>query len=162
MREHTNNLMHRDPRSADACLAMADLWAYGHSVIHRITVARPSFRLKHILRRIQCNDAFAIPVPLVFVFSKHTLKASLKADWRQKVSRGFAEDPFAVLSKEEKAQMTAAHSALLRKFTDLAFDESAEVRWQESRPTEADNIDVRPTTETDLQNDLIDATGNPF
>ena len=66
MREHTNNLMHRDPRSADACLAMADLWAYGNSVIHRITVARPSFRLKHILRRIQCNDAFAIPVPLAY------------------------------------------------------------------------------------------------
>ena len=28
----------------------------------------------------------------------------------------------------------AAHSDLLRKFTDLAFDEAAEARWQESRP----------------------------
>jgi hypothetical protein len=162
MREHTNNLMHRDPRSADACLAMADLWAYGNSVIHRITVARPSFRLKHILRRIQCNDAFAIPVPLVFVFSKHTLKASLKADWRQKVSRGFAEDPFAVLSKEEKAQMTAAHSALSRKFDELAFDESAAVRWQESSLAEADNIDVGPVAATELQGDLVEQSGNPF
>jgi hypothetical protein len=58
--------------------------------------------------------------------------------------------------------MTAAHSALLRKFTDLAFDESAEVRWQESRATEADNIDVGPATGTDLQNDLIESSGNPF
>jgi hypothetical protein len=29
---------------------------------------------------------------------------------------------------------------LLRKFTELAFDESGEMRWQESRPTEADNM----------------------
>jgi hypothetical protein len=35
--------------------------------------------------------------------------------------------------------MMAAHSALLRKFTDLAFDGSAEVRRQESGPTEADS-----------------------
>jgi hypothetical protein len=58
--------------------------------------------------------------------------------------------------------MTAAHSALLRKFTDLAFDESAEVRCQESMPTEADNIDVEPVTETALQNDLTEASGNSF
>jgi hypothetical protein len=58
--------------------------------------------------------------------------------------------------------MMAAHSALLRKFTDLAFDESAEMRWQESRPAEADNIAVGPATETELQSDLIEASGNPF
>jgi len=59
-------------------------------------------------------------------------------------------------------QMMAAHSDLLRKFTGLAFDEAAEARWQESRPGEADNIDVGPATETDLQSDLIEASGNPF
>jgi hypothetical protein len=58
--------------------------------------------------------------------------------------------------------MIAAHSALLRKFTELAFNESAEMRWQESRPTEADNMDVGPATETDLQRDLIEGAGNPF
>jgi len=58
--------------------------------------------------------------------------------------------------------MTAAHAALSRKFDELAFDESAEVRWQESRPMEADNIDVGPATEADLQNDLIESSGNPF
>ena len=56
----------------------------------------------------------------------------------------------------------AAHSALLRKFTELAFDEAAEMRWQESRPAEADNIDVGPATETDLQSDLMEPSGNPF
>jgi hypothetical protein len=44
----------------------------------------------------------------------------------------------------------------------LAFDEAAEARCQESRPTEADNIDVGPATETDLQSDLIEASRNPF
>jgi len=48
------------------------------------------------------------------------------------------------------------------KFTDLAFDETAEMRWQESRPTEADNIEVGPATETALQSDLMEASGNPF
>jgi len=98
----------------------------------------------------------SIPVP--WKFAKGDFESGLAA----KVLRGFAADPFPVLSKEEKAQMTAAGSALLRKFTDLAFDESAEVRWQESRPTEADNIDVGPATETDLQADLVEASGNPF
>jgi len=50
----------------------------------------------------------------------------------------------------------------LRKFTELAFDESAEARWQESRPMEADNMDVGVATETDLQSDLIEASENPF
>jgi hypothetical protein len=58
--------------------------------------------------------------------------------------------------------MMAAHSALLGKFTELAFYDSAEMRWQESRPTEADNIDVGPAIETDLQRDLIGASGDPF
>jgi hypothetical protein len=98
----------------------------------------------------------SIPVP--WKFAKGDFESGLAA----KVLRGFAEDPFAVLSKEEKAQMTAAHGALLRKFTDLAFDESAEVRWQESQPTEADNIEVGPVMATDLQADLIEASGNPF
>jgi len=57
------------------------------------------------------------------------------------------------------------HSAL-RALRDLLFtnpfNESVEMRWQESRPAEADNMDVGPATETDLQSDLIEAPGNPF
>jgi hypothetical protein len=67
------------------------------------------------------------------------------------------------LDEAGKKKMVAAQSGLLRKFTELACDESAEMRWQDSqRPTEADNIDVGPTTEADLQSDLIEASGNPF
>jgi hypothetical protein len=44
----------------------------------------------------------------------------------------------------------------------LAFDESAEMRWQEARPTEADNIDVEPVTEMDLESDFVESSGNPF
>ena len=58
--------------------------------------------------------------------------------------------------------MTASHSALLRKFTELAFDEAAEMRWEESGPAEADNMDAGPAIETDLQSDLIKAPGDPF
>jgi hypothetical protein len=53
------------------------------------------------------------------------------------------------MDEAEKKKMMAAHSALLRKFTEVAFDELAEMRWQESRPAGADNMDVGPATETD-------------
>ena len=51
---------------------------------------------------------------------------------------------------------------LLRKFTELAFDDMAQVRWQESQPAEADNLDVGPLTEADLQEDLLIWSENPF
>jgi hypothetical protein len=57
MREHTDDLMHRNPGSADACLAMTDLWAYGNSVIHIATVAHRPYRLKPILPQIQSKVA---------------------------------------------------------------------------------------------------------
>ena len=98
----------------------------------------------------------AIPVPLVF--GKGQFESGVAAE----VLREAAQDPFPYLDEAEKKQMTAAHSALLRKFTELAFDESAEARWQESRPTEADNMDVGPATETELQSDLMEASGDPF
>jgi hypothetical protein len=44
----------------------------------------------------------------------------------------------------------------------MALDESAGMRWQASRPPEADNIDVGPATEADLQGDLMEASANPF
>jgi len=54
-----------------------------------------------------------------------------------KVLNDFAQDPFSYLDEPGKKTIIAAHSALLRKFTGSAFDEPAEMRWQESRPTEA-------------------------
>jgi hypothetical protein len=98
------------------------------------------------------------PIPVPLVFGKGQFESGVAA----KVLREFAQDPFPYLDEAEKKNMIAAHSALLGKFTELAFDESAEARWQESRPMEADNMDVGPATETDLQGDLIEASGNPF
>ena len=98
----------------------------------------------------------SIPVPLVFG------KGQFESGVAAMMLREFAQDPFPYLDEAGKKNMIAAHSALLGKFTELAFDEAAEMRWQESRPAEADNIDAGPATETDLQSDLIEASGNPF
>jgi hypothetical protein len=98
----------------------------------------------------------AIPMPLVFD------KGEFENGVAALMLREFAKDPMPFLDEAGKKKMIAAQSALLRKFTDLACDVSAERRWQESQPAEADNIDVGPVTEADLQGDLIEATGNPF
>jgi hypothetical protein len=45
-----------------------------------------------------------------------------------KLLKDLTEDPFPYLDEAGKKKMRMAHSDLLRKFTDLAFDESAEVR----------------------------------
>jgi hypothetical protein len=45
--------------------------------------------------------------------------------------------------------LAAVNVALLQKFSELAFDEAADRRWRESRPAEADNIDVGPLTSED-------------
>jgi hypothetical protein len=52
--------------------------------------------------------------------------------------------------------MMAAHSDLLQKFTELAFEEASETRCHESQRTEADNINLHPVNEPDLQNDWIE------
>ena len=51
---------------------------------------------------------------------------------------------------------------MLQKFTDLALDESAEMRWREAQPGEADNIDVGPMMADDMQKDMFDDYKNPF
>jgi hypothetical protein len=98
----------------------------------------------------------SIPVPLVFG------KGQFESGVAAMMLREFVQDPLPYLDEAGKKSMIAAHSGLLRKFTELAFDESAEARWQESRPEEADNIDVGPVTETDFQGDLMEASGDPF
>jgi len=86
-----------------------------------------------------------IPVPLVF--SKGQFERGVAA----KLLNDFAEDPFPYLDEKIKKKMTTAHSDLLRKFTELAFDVGAEVRWQETQAAEAD-----------LQNDLVETPNEPF
>ncbi len=107
--------------------------------------------------RCYVGDIIAtIPVPLVFA------KGEFKSGLAAKRLNAYAADPYPYLDEAARKKMNAAHSDLLRKFSELAFDESAQARWQESRPTEADSIDVGPAPETDFQNDLIEASGNPF
>jgi len=98
----------------------------------------------------------SIPVPLVFG------KGQFESGVAAMMLREYVLDPLPYLDDAGKKSMIAAHSGLLRKFTELAFDESAEARWEESRPAEADNIDVGPATETDYQGDLVEASGDPF
>ena len=53
-------------------------------------------------------------------------------------------------------------AALLAKFTDLAFDDAAEMRWREAQPGEADNVDVGPLTVCDVQGSLLVDENMPF
>ena len=72
----------------------------------------------------------------------------------------FAADPYPYLDKAARQKMDTAHSDLLRKFQEIAFDKSAETRWQESQRTKADNINARPVTKTELQYDLFGLARN--
>ncbi len=66
------------------------------------------------------------------------------------------------LDEEAKKKLAAVHSMLLRRFEELAFDDRAQVRWQESEPGDADNLDVGPLTEADLTGELFATSENPF
>jgi hypothetical protein len=55
MGKHSNNLMHRNPCSANAGLAVTDDRAYRNSIIHTAMIAQVLVGLKHIL----CKYALA-------------------------------------------------------------------------------------------------------
>ena len=97
-----------------------------------------------------------IPVPLVFA------KGEFENGMAAKRLNEFGADPYPYLDEAAKKKMAAAQSDLLRKFTELTFDESAQACWQESQRRGVDNIDGVPVTETDLQNDLFETAANPF
>jgi hypothetical protein len=98
----------------------------------------------------------AIPVPMKFA------KGDFECGLAVKILNDFAENPVPYLDEESKKKLAAVHSMLLRKFTELACDEMAGARWQESQQREADNIDVGPVTEADLQDELLPITDDPF
>jgi hypothetical protein len=98
----------------------------------------------------------AIPIPMVF--GKEDFMRGVAA----KILNDFAENPFPYLDEEAKKKMMAVNTMLLRKFTELACDDLAQMRWQESQPEEADNIDVGPLTADDLQGELLEVSDNPF
>ncbi len=97
-----------------------------------------------------------IPVPLVFV------KGQFESGVAARLLKEFAADPYPYLDEAGNTKMGAAHSDLLRKFTELAFDESAESRWREAQLTDEDNIDVGPILELGLQGELFEPLRNPF
>ncbi|HXB58528.1 MAG TPA: hypothetical protein VNU95_03140 [Candidatus Acidoferrales bacterium] len=59
-----------------------------------------------------------IPIPMVF--GKNDFKSGLASQ----ILNDFAEDPFPFLPEDLKKKMMTVNGALLRKFTDLAFDET--------------------------------------
>ncbi len=98
----------------------------------------------------------AIPVPMVFA------RGDFERGLAVKILNDFAENPVPYLDEEAKQKLAAVNAMLLRKFAELALDDRAQVRWQESEQQEADNIDVGPLTEADLQEDLLERAENPF
>ena len=66
------------------------------------------------------------------------------------------------MDEKGKKQLDAVDAALLAKFTDLAFDDAAEMRWREAQPGEADNVDVGPLTVCDVQGSLLVDENMPF
>ncbi len=98
----------------------------------------------------------AIPIPMIF--GKEDFERGIAA----KLLNDFAENPFPYLDEKTEKKLEEVNSMLLRKFTELACDEMAEARWKESVKWKADNIDVGPLTEADLQRELIKASDDPF
>jgi hypothetical protein len=98
----------------------------------------------------------AIPVPMVFA------KGDFERGIAAKILNDFAENPTPYLDEETNKKLVAVNAMLLRKFSELAFDDMAEARWQESGLAEADNIDVGPLTAEDLQTALIESSDDPF
>jgi hypothetical protein len=97
-----------------------------------------------------------IPVPLVFA------KGQFEVGVAARLLNEFAANPYPYLDEGAKKKMAAAHSDLLRKFTELAFEQSAQTRWQESQRADAEFIDVRPAAETKSQYDLFQSSENPL
>jgi hypothetical protein len=97
-----------------------------------------------------------IPVPLVFA------KGQFENGVAAKLLNEFAADPYPYLDEAAKKKMTTAQSDLLRKFTDLAFDESAKVRSQEFQRVEAEDIEADTAKAADLQTDLFGSSRKLF
>ena len=91
-----------------------------------------------------------------FVFAPDYFQTGIAA----KVLRLYVEEPLPYLDDAMKKKMATVQSDLLGKFTDIAFDESAQVWWQESQRGRAENISARSEVETNLQNDLSGSARN--
>ena len=101
--------------------------------------------------------AIIATIPVPFIFERDQFKNGLAT----KVLSDFAADPFPYLDEAGK-KMKMVQSDLRRKFTDLALDEAAEVRWRVSQRSEADNIESEPPKGMESQNLLFEPLDAPF
>jgi hypothetical protein len=93
----------------------------------------------------------SIPVPMRFA------KGHFERGIAARILNDFVENPSPYLDEKEKKKLVSVQSDLMRKLTELVFDDAADARWPE-----ADNIDVGKVTQADLQNDLFETSDNPF
>jgi len=98
----------------------------------------------------------SIPIPLVFA------KGNFESGVAAKLLAQYVADPLPYLDPETKKKMSAAYRALWRKFEEIAFDTSAQSRWQEATSPEADNIDVGPVNSDDFQREMFEKPYEPF
>ena len=98
----------------------------------------------------------AIPVPMLF--GKDDLQRGVAA----KILNDYAENPFPYLDEATQKKLTAVNSALLNKFTELAFDEMAQMCAPKTTHEAADEYDFGPLTSDDLQTELLPANDDPF
>jgi hypothetical protein len=97
-----------------------------------------------------------IPAPLVFA------KGQFESGLAAKRLNAFAADSYPFLDEAARKKMNTAQSDLSRKFTELAFDKSADVRWEESGRSEADSVELDSEAASGLQKDLFESPGEPF
>jgi hypothetical protein len=98
---------------------------------------------------------WTVPIPLAFA------QGQFESGIAAKVLNEFAAEPYPYLDEAARKKMNTGQLDLLRKFQEIAFDESAKMRCEESQRAEADNSEG-PAEATDLQNDLFESSGNPF
>ncbi|HUD82875.1 MAG TPA: hypothetical protein VMQ67_05205, partial [Candidatus Saccharimonadales bacterium] len=97
-------------------------------------------------------------IPMPFVFAPDYFQNGIAA----KVLRLYAEEPLPYLDDSMKKELATVQSDLLRKFTDIAFDESEEARWNEFERAKAKDDYGTPGAKAYQQNDLFETSENPF
>ncbi|HEX3718584.1 MAG TPA: hypothetical protein VH595_11505 [Verrucomicrobiae bacterium] len=94
-----------------------------------------------------------IPVPFVFV------KGQFESGIAAKLLNEFAANPYPYLDEAARKKMDTAQSDLVRKFGELALDESAQARYDE---WERQRSEAEPLPEANSQAFLFDDTNQPF
>ena len=74
----------------------------------------------------------------------------------------YVENPQRWLDEDGEKQLKAVHTVLMRKFTELAFAQSADSDQRPNRAVEGDEIDLGRVTDADLQKSLLEASDDPF